>query len=253
MYAALIFRIKIPAMMRLLFLFLLSPALLCSQTQWTAFDTVPAGVTRIELPLSKYASGFYGAEFVITNDSVYKAQFPDSAKAKLPAIDFVRYELLSRTQCMQCLRLCGERAPCHRNACRYSRTWYLVDKQHRIAVKADTLETNACMPFRDLRSDLVCYNDSCFSVLQRNCPSLKNAAVNFAQSVVLARTVFVDCMARVEHLLYLDTLNRCVVWRMQTSYGGCHGMEEREFVLTIPKPPAGYRIVFEEYSEPDRY
>jgi hypothetical protein len=226
-------------------LLLLCPLLIFSQTNWAVFDTLPAGVVRIDLPATKSANSFNGDAQVITDDATYRSLFADSVQAKLPVIDFTRYELLSKTYCSQCLTVCGNHPQCHRNACRYTRMWFLMDKQDRVALHPGTLNAENCYAFRDLQRGMVCTDDSCFGELQQNCRGLKNDTINFDESVVLARTAFVDCTADIAHDLYLDTVNHCVVWRIHVSDGGCRGMEERSFVFEVPKFPAGYVVLFE--------
>lgn len=239
-------------MKQLILIILFCPVLLFSQTSWTALDTIPSGVTRIDLPESKHSSGFSGREYLIKQDADYKALFPDSTQSKLPVIDFRRYELLGKTLCKQCLITCGNHPQCHRNACHYSRSWYLIDKQQRVALHADTLETE-CGAFYFIGDKITCYDDSTFDYLQEHCPGLRNDTVDFDTQMVLARNISVDCLAEIRHELYLDTVNHCVVWRMFVGDGGCHGMTDKAYVLVAPKSPAGYTVKFEQFSMPGDY
>lgn len=239
------------AMKRLLFLFLLVSVSLAAQTNLPRRDTVPAGAVRIVLPEPKLSYRFNGNERMVRSDAAYKALFADSVHARLPAIDFRQYELLGKAYCMQCAAHCDHHPQCHRNACRYTREWYLVDRRDRIALSADTLLNIGRCNLFSLSSGLVCRNDSGFSVLQQKCPALKNKNVDFSKSVVLACGVFADCAANIQHELYLDTAARCVVWRMFITYGRCHSMLERDFVFAVPNPPAGYTVAFEPYLEPE--
>jgi hypothetical protein len=239
-------------MKQLLLLFLLCPMLLVAQPGWTVFDTLPQGAVRIGMPQEKFSSGLNGNPYLIRNDAEYKALFADSVHALLPVIDFERYELRANTRCMQCFTSC-ERPQCHRNACRYTRLWFLVDKQMRITVAVDTLNGTDCRVAFEDGDGLVCETDSCLVKLRQNCPTLAKETIDLRSDVVLARTAFVDCAATVSHEIYLDTVNRCMVWRMFIDDGGCHGMKIEAFIFSAPQPPAGYRVVFEEYSDPERY
>lgn len=234
-----------------LLLLLFFPAMLFSQARWAVFGPLPAGVTRIELPTTKHASGFDGRECLVRNEAEYKALFPDSVQSQLPVIDFAHQELLGKTYCGQFLAVCGAHPHCHRNACRYTRTWYLVDTQHRTILPADTL-TTTCNSLPYDYEELVCTNDSTFAQLGEYCSVLRKRAVNFDSSTVLVRSIFTDCNAQITHELYTDTLQQCVVWRLFIVDGGCRGMDESEYVLVTPKPPPGYAVLFEEFWMPGK-
>jgi hypothetical protein len=234
---------------RLIFLFFLLPVLLPAQaTGWSYFDTLPAGITRITLPQAKSNYSYRGSEFVITNDADYKAQFPDSVKSKLPKIDFTRHELLGKSYCMQCAISCDGHPQCHRNACRYSRSWFLLEKRSRIKIMADTLKGKDCHHFSADADEFICRDDSSFSILQKSCPELKNDTIDFNKRVVVARGIYLDCAAHVKQEFYLDTIQKCMVWRLYSGYGGCHGMLARYFIFSLPKPPDGYQIRLEKYA-----
>ena len=66
--------------------------------------------------------------YLIKSDTLYYKIFSAYPKDSLPAIDFLKEELLLRIYCMQCLISChqenGFDYPCHRNACMYTMKWY---------------------------------------------------------------------------------------------------------------------------------
>lgn len=237
-------------MKRLIFFLLLSPVLLPAQGSLFLPDTLVSGAKFIYLPAMKYNSRFSGKEFTIRNDVDYKSLFADSVKARLPQIDFARYELLAKSYCMQCLTTCHSRPECHRNACMYTRSWYLLEKEPLIMLIADTLDGSVCGFLPGYMNELICRDDSSFSELKKSCPSLKKDTVDFNKRIVIARKLYADCAAHFEQEFYLDTIRRTMVWRLYTGYGGCHRMDERCFIFSLPKPPEGYAIRFEEYGLP---
>lgn len=240
--------VKIQSMKRLLFFLLLLPVLLPAQTAWPVSDTLPPGATHIWLPAELQDHYFHRSELVITRDADYKALFADSVKPKLPKIDFTRQELVGKSYCMQCIVNCNYHPQCHRNACRYSRSWFLLDKKHRVNLAVDTLNGNACGYFPGFTDEIICRDDSSFSVLQQACPSLKKDSVDFNREIVLARGISFDCLAQVKHEFYLDTAQQCLVWRLYFSDGGCRGLTSRYYIFSLTKPPDGYNIRFEEYD-----
>lgn len=234
----------------MLFFLLLLPAFLPAQNSIFLPDTLTSGATYIMLPKVKRNGMYRGSEFVIKNDTDYKSLFEDSVKAKLPKIDFVRYELLAKSYCMQCLATCRDHPQCHRNACMYTRSWYLSEKKQRIMLAADSLDGSACSYLPGFVNEMICRDDSSFSELKRSCPTLKNDSVDFSQRIVVVQKRYLDCAATSKQEFYLDTLNRCLVCRLYTGYGGCHRMDERCFIFSVPKPPGGYEVRFEQYSLP---
>jgi hypothetical protein len=127
----------------------------------------------------------------------------------------------------------------------------LLDKKSRIVLSAQELNEKDCSFFPGFADELICRDDSCFSVLS-SCVGNKKDSVNFNQQIVVARRAFADCAAHFEQEFYLDTVQRCLVWRLYEGDGGCHSMNERTFVFAVPKPPEGYAIRFEEYALPPK-
>jgi hypothetical protein len=240
-------------MKRLLIFFLLLPGFLPAQLGWDELDTLPYGTKRIVLPATKNQSRYGGREFIITRDADYKSLFADSLHAGLPKIDFERYELMARSFCMQCIVTCNGHPQCHRNACMYTRGWYLAEKKQRIVLVADTLDGSACSFLPGFVNEMICRDDSSFSELKRSCPKLKNDSVDFSRRIVVVQKKYLDCAAKVGHEFYLDTVKHCLVWRLYSGYRGCHRMDERSFVFSVPKPPEGYTIRFEHYALPSEW
>lgn len=240
-------------MKRLFFFFLLFPALLPAQTHWPLPDTLPSGAAYIKLPVEKYNHSYHDREFIITNRADYKSLFADSVQSELPDIDFMSYELVANSFCMQCIIGCKSHPQCHRNVCMYKRAWYLLKKTPRIKITADTLDGNKCRVHYGFKSKLICNDDSSFLDLQGYCPSLKDDTIDFNKQIVVARELYLDCAASIEHDFFLDTAQHCLVWRMYTGYGGCHRMDKRYFIFSLPKPPEGYVVLFEEYTLPTEY
>ncbi len=245
------FQVQFHAMKRLFVLFLFLPVILPAQANGGHFDTLPAGAIGIDLPEVKYYLRYQGNEYVIRQDADYKSLFHDSTHALLPVIDFNKYELVGTVYCLQCLTVCPTYKPCHRSGCDDTRMWYLLNKQHHASLSYDTLEVGNRHAPSYVRDGFACEDDSAFANLQRLYPELKDDSVDFTKQLLLTRAVSVDCMARTEQELYLDTVNRCVVWRLFTAYGGCHGSVERNFFITIPQPPTGYEVRFEEFTFAD--
>ncbi len=235
-------------MIRLLFLFLFLPVLLQAQTPMWEIDTLPLKATRISLPPMKIDYVFGARQFIITEQAGYKALFADSVQGKLPEIDFTRYELQSRIFCIQCVKGCRDHRVCHRNACMFTRMWYLQEKKNRIALIADTLCRTECELFMGFDGEMICRNDSSFSVLKKGCRALKKTKVDFNSRVVVARELYLDSNARIENEFYLDTAAHQMVWRLFSGNVGSRSSEARTFVFSIPKPPQGYVIRFEEFS-----
>lgn len=200
------------------------------------------------MPVMKHVYSFSRDEYIITNDSDYVSFFHDSVIPRLPKIDFTRYELLTTAYCMQCATVCRGSTSCHRNACRYTRRWFLSDKHNRIAVFADTLNLGRCDYFATYTNGDVCESDSCFAKLKKGCKELNDSMVDFSKQTVLSRHMDMDCAAQVEQDLYLDTANHVLVWRVSVGYGGCHGMQQRSLILAVPKLPDGYTVQFETYD-----
>lgn len=236
-------------MKRLIFLFLLSPVLLSAQLNLFP-DTLASSAKHIFLPQAKNNYRFSRNQLIITKDADYKSLFADSVHARLPKIDFERYELVGKSSCIQCMTTCKGHPQCHRNACMYTRSWYLVEKKQRITLAVDTLDASICSYLPGFMNELICRNDSSFSELKKSCPSLKNDTVDFNKRVVVVRELYADCAARFEQEFSLDTIRRCMVWRLYTGYGGCHAMIQHCFIFSVPKPPEGYAIRFEEYGLP---
>ncbi len=241
-------------MKRLIFLSLFAtvfaPIFVSAQTS-LFFDPLPAGTTSITLPKEKLNYS-YGKQFVVASEENYKAIFDDSLHATLPKIDFTRYELIARFYCSQCLVHC-DRPGCHRNACRYSRTWNLVEKNNRLALTVQELYGKNCSYFPVFAKEIICRDDSTYSALLNSCPGMKKDSVDFNQQMVVARKIYVDCAAQINHEFYLDTAQHCLVWRLYNGYRGCHSMNERSFVFILPKLPQGYVMRFEEYEIPSEY
>ena len=155
--------------------------------------------------------------------------------------------------CMQCLVGCNGHPQCHRNACSYTRSWYLLDKNHRIKLAVDSLNGSACSYLPGFVNEMICTDDSSFSELKRSCPTLKNDSIDFSQRIVVVQKYYLDCAAHSEQEFYLDTVKRCLVWRLYTGYGGCNRKEERCFIFSVPKPPEGYEVRFEHYALPSEW
>jgi hypothetical protein len=232
-------------MKRLLFIFLLFPCCCIAQNGPVLFgDRIPAGAKAIVLPEMKWGTGFSGRHFLVTQDSVYKALFHDSVHHRLPAIDFSRYELHGAANCIQCATVCGNRPQCHRNACRYVRSWYLLEKATLQKVEPDTILTGYCMVH-----DTIVGSDTAYVWVKKYC-AFKNYAPDFETTTLVLRTEFADCLATFTHSFYLDTARHCLVWRLGTADGGCRGGDLHTFAAALPRLPEGYRVVFEEYDIP---
>ncbi|MDQ3109519.1 MAG: hypothetical protein M3R17_06450 [Bacteroidota bacterium] len=238
-------------MKRFFFFLLVVPALLSGQTSLSA-DKLPSGTTRITLPETKYRSGYGSKNFVITKEEDYRALFDDSIQSALPYIDFTHYELLANFYCIQCITSCGSHPRCHRNGCRYQRSWHLIDKTQRIALSARELYVEECSFFPGFKDVIICRDDSCFTDLMGSCSVIKKDSVDFNQQIAIARKIYADCAALIQHEFYLDTVQRCLVWRLYEGYGGCSSMNERSYIFSVPKPPDGYTIRFEEYALPSK-
>lgn len=144
---------------------------LAQQNDWDiAFQkSIPTGNGQpIHLPVRDYNSNFsveptynYWQKrrvYIISSDSIYRKLFwryiytRDSLKKykelgvdnwyyswmekhlvdSLPAIDFLKNELVMYAACAQCLAFCkhgDERGPCHRNACHFHETWFIRNKK----------------------------------------------------------------------------------------------------------------------------
>lgn len=239
-------------MKRLLLFVILFPVVLSAQPYHWDAGLLPPGAAVVEIPAMKREHLYSRAEYIITNEAQYEALFADSVIPELPPVDFLRYELITTTFCEQCAVSCRGNFSCHRNACRYTRRWFLMDKTNRIAVDADTLNLDRCGYFATYTSGDVCESDSCFERLKTQCDDLKDATVDFKKQTVLSRHMDMDCAARVIQDLYLDTVQHELVWRVSVGYGGCHGMQQRTLVLAVPKLPPGYTVRFEEYTLADK-
>ncbi|CAN5750298.1 hypothetical protein BH11BAC7_BH11BAC7_25990 [soil metagenome] len=238
-------------MMRLIFLFLFLPAYLPAQFFFE--DPLSPGKKAINLPIVKRLE-YSGEVFIIKQEADYKALFADSVQASLPEIDFSVYELVADYYCVQCGVCCGGRPqPRHRNACRYTRTWHLQNKQQRVMLTAEEMDGKACSFFPFFNDEIICSDDSSYQGLQGSCPGIKKDSVDFSQRIVIGSKMYIDCAAKIEHEFYLDTIRHCLVWRFYSGYGGCRKMNERSFIFSLPKPPPGYTIRFEKYGLPSEY
>ncbi len=235
----------------MLFVSVFEPVLLSGQIS-LFFDSLSWGATVITLPKEKLNHS-YGKQFVVANEEEYKAIFADSLHATLPKIDFTRNELIARFYCTQCFVRCGDRPGCHPNACRYSRTWNLVEKKNRLALTVQELYGKNCSYFPVFAKEIICRDDSTYSTLIKSCAGMKKDSVDFNQQIVVARKMYVDCAAEVKHEFYLDTAQRCLVWRLYNGYRGCHSMKEDSFIFIVPKLPEGYVVRFEKYEIPSEY
>lgn len=205
-------------------------------------DTLSRNEQIIALPGIAKRSLFDGSALLITSDSAYKKQFADSVHL-LPGIDFSRYELIGRTQCMRCATLCPDNPGCHRDACRYSRYWIKADKSSRTEITP--LRREGCSISTMQESLLVITGDS---MVQQY--GITGAAVDFTKSVLLTTAVFADCKAHFRHAFFLDADRQCLVWRMFEQDGGCAGMDTHRFFFETDRLPKNYRVVCEIYREP---
>lgn len=236
-------------MKQLLFIFLLLPLCIPAQNDLTLYPgRIPHGAKQIVLPQTKMSDFSGGSHILVTRDSVYKSLFHDSVHYRLPAIDFSRYELHGASRCIQCGVVCGNRPGCHRNACRYTRNWYLLDKKALQKINTDTIVVTYCSAWNE--NGVV--NDTAYAALLQQCPELKHFSPDFDSSTVLMRTRFADGCATFTHAFFLDSAARTVTWRVQLVPGGCRGSDNYSFIAVLPRLPEGYRVVFEEYILPSK-
>ncbi len=235
-------------MKQLLFIFLLFSLCCPAQNDLALYPgKIPPGAKPIALPLAKL-SDFSGRSTLVTTDSAYKALFHDSVHYRLPAIDFARYELHGRAGCAQCIAVCGSRPGCHRNACRYTRSWYLLDKTPWQEIHANTVVVVRCYPGKENAA----VNDSAYAALALKCPELNHFTPGFDSSTVLVRSRFADGCAVFAHTFLLDTVAHTLTWRTRLTPGGCRGGNSNFFVAALPRLPEGYTVLFEEYTMPRR-
>ncbi len=233
-------------MKQLFFIFLLFSLCCPAQNDLSLYPgKIPPGAKGIVLPKTK-TSDFSGRDILVTTDSAYRALFHDSVHHRLPAIDFSRDELHSVTSCIQCVTTCGNHPQCHRNACRYTRNWYLLDKKARQKINTDTIVVTYCSG----RNENGVVNDTAYAALLQQCPELKLFSPDFDSSTVVMRTRSADGCATFTHAFFLDSAARTVTWRMQLTPGGCRGLDNYSFIAVLPRLPEGYRLVFEEYNVP---
>ena len=73
------------------------------------------------------------AGFRILTDSGYHKIFGDKSESALPIIDFNKYFLSARSECIFCAAVCnhapGNHSSCHRQACEYALRWFLFEKE----------------------------------------------------------------------------------------------------------------------------
>lgn len=64
-------------------------------------------------------------KYILLDSATYYAVFNQYSKDSLPVIDFNNYDLMLAVYCPQCLAHCPGDDPCHRNACHYTKNWFL--------------------------------------------------------------------------------------------------------------------------------
>jgi hypothetical protein len=123
------------SMKRLYFILLLCPLLGSSQKDGlegllkrNKFDStaryISLPVKNLQLPAAAVNHSWSRSEFVISSDSIYYRVFAKYNRDSLPIMNFDNHDLVLRSSCSQCFVLCPTANPCHRNACRYSLSWF---------------------------------------------------------------------------------------------------------------------------------
>ena len=53
--------------------------------------------------------------------------------------------------------------------------------------------------------------------------------------------------------MYLDTVNKTIIWKAYNIYGGCRAGGWRTVLLMVPVPPEGYAVKIEEVQVDNEY
>jgi|GEM_PF-3074667 len=206
-------------------------------------DTIPG--KALLMPGAKLSS-FGGRSRLVTSDSAYKTLFHDSVHHRLPVIDFSTHELVANAYCVHCIVKCEGRPGCHRNACQYLYSWRLRYKKEYEQVKAEPFSFGDCRVY--IREPVIIRHDSAFAALRGQCEPVQKLTVDFSRRTFIAQSLYGDCNAQFEHHFFLDAESKTMVWRTFSRYGGCKHGGTKQFMFTIPDPPEGYKIVFENFE-----
>ena len=201
---------------------------------------------------------------IILNESSYHAIFNDVDVKKLPTINFSKYKIVGAMTCQSCLSECNNKnnlklvknyvwdyakyhilhSQCHNGDCKYTQYWFLVARSEYPEVEFALFPVDP--EIHCWFNDNVVDSDSAYKRIFKKCGDNSLPDIDFNKYVMMARTVMGDCKARFEHAVTIDTLSKSITWKVYNIYGGCRAANSWEYWIQIPRPPAGFKYLFEE-------
>ncbi len=200
----------------------------------------------------------------ILDELSYHALFNDEDVKKLPAIDFSKYKIVGAMTCSSCFSECKDtnnlrliknyvwdyakyhilHSRCHSGDCKYTQYWFLVARSEypEVEFTLHLIDPEKHCWF----SDDVVDSDSAYKSVFKNCGDNSLPDIDSNKYVIMARTVMGDSKARFEHSVTIDSLTKSITWKVYNIYGGCRAGNSWEYWIQIPKPPDGYKYLFEE-------
>ena len=88
-------------------------------------------------------------------------------------------------------------------------------------------------------------NDSTWDFMQKFCKE-NTLKPDFNKYTLWQRNASGDCQAWYTHALFIDSLEKKIIWVLTDHYGGCRAAGLFDFRIQFAKPPAGYTFEMRE-------